>query len=153
MQEGQRNTLLVYMYVCVSSHLQGMAEDAAAAVADGHVALHLDDGLLLDEVEGVGPVLALGVGGVGPGDHVLGLVGVDGRGEGADAAADAGGSGRAPGSGAAQGRGDASGGHSGAEGRGSDGALVDRGLEGYHGTSYVMYRPADTNPRNATNVR
>ena len=54
--------------------LEGVAEGAAAAVAHGHVALHLDDGLPLDELEGVGPVLAPGVRGVGLGDHVLGLV-------------------------------------------------------------------------------
>ena len=54
--------------------LEGVAEGAAAAVAHGHVALHLDDGLPLDELEGVGPVLAPGVRGVGLGEHVLGLV-------------------------------------------------------------------------------
>ena len=96
--------------------LEGMAQDAPASVAHGHVALHLDDGLLLDELEGVGPVLALGVRGVGLGDHVLGLgrVYFAARGEGTDAAggdADGGNSGRAPGSGPAQGRGEAGGGH------------------------------------------
>lgn len=54
--------------------LEGVAEGAAAAVAHGHVALHLDDGLPLDELEGVGPVLAPGVRGIGLGEHVLGLV-------------------------------------------------------------------------------
>ena len=96
--------------------LEGVAQDAPASVAHGHVALHHNDGLLLDELEGVGPVLALGVRGVGLGDHVLGLGGVDfaARGEGTDAAggdADAGNSGRAPGSGPAQGRYEAGGGH------------------------------------------
>ena len=104
--------------------LEGVAQDAPAAVAHGHVALHLDDGLLLDELEGVGPVLALGVRGVGLGDDVLGLGRVDagvaarGGGEGTDAAGDdadtcsgAGNSGRAPGSGSAQGCGEAGGGH------------------------------------------
>ena len=114
--------------------LEGMAQDAPAAVAHGHVALHLDDGLLLDELEGVGPVLALGVRGVGLGDHVLGLGRVDagvaarggggGGGEGADAAggADASGagdSGRAPGGGSAQGRYEAGGGHGWLAGLGS----------------------------------
>ena len=67
--------------------LEGVAEGAAAAVAHGHVALHLDDGLPLDELEGIGPVLAPGVRGVGLGEHVLGLVVAGsrgGRGQGTD---------------------------------------------------------------------
>lgn len=66
--------------------LQRMAERAAAAIANGHVTLDLNDRDLLDQIKSVGAVLPLGVGGVGLAEHVLGLGRVDRPrgGEGAD---------------------------------------------------------------------
>ena len=41
--------------------LQRVAQNSPSSVTNGHVALHLNNVLLLDEFQGIGAVLALGV--------------------------------------------------------------------------------------------